>query len=364
LVALLLFMVFLAAGMPTAPAQAAPAANRPMATGAAGSTLTIGIKPLEPFVEKDATGTFTGFSIDLWNDIARRNSWKTTYVWYDDIKSLVESARDNTIDGAISGISMTAEREQQVDFSYPMFDAGLQILAADTPAGLDLSHQLRNLISASTGRYLVVLLLMLVAAGAVTAVVTRSNSRQRWPRRMADGMFRAAAIGLAGDVGHPQRTALKAITLVWLVAGLVFVALFTASVTTQLTVKSIRTGITGVSDLPGKRVVTVRGSTAENYLRHHDVTPRLAPSIDAAYPLLRRGDVDAVVFDSPVLQHHIDSAHDNKESLAGPVFEPEEYGIAFPTGSVLRKKVNGALLQMHADGTYEELRRHYFASRS
>jgi polar amino acid transport system substrate-binding protein len=86
LVALLLFMVFLAAGMPTAPAQAAPAANRPMATGAAGSTLTIGIKPLEPFVEKDATGTFTGFSIDLWNDIARRNSWKTTYVWYDDIK--------------------------------------------------------------------------------------------------------------------------------------------------------------------------------------------------------------------------------------------------------------------------------------
>lgn len=331
-----------------------------MSTGAAGSALTVGIKPLDPFVDRDDTGAYTGFSIDLWNDIARRNGWQTRYAWYPDIQSLVAAARDNAVDAAISGISITADREESVDFSYPMFDAGLQILATDTPAGLNLSQQLRNLLSPATARYLLALLVMLVLAGAITSAVTRVGSEHRWHQRMSNGMFRAAAIGLAGDVGDPQKPLLKIMTFAWLIAGLVFVSLFTASVTTQLTVRSIRTGITGVSDLPGKRVVTVRGSTAESYLRHHDIKPRTVTSIDAAYPLLQRGEVDAVVYDSPVLQHQLDASHNRRETLAGPIFEPEDYGIAFPTGSALRKKVNAALLQMHADGTYDELRQRYF----
>lgn len=342
----------------------APATQRPLATGVPGSTITVGIKPLDPFVGRAGTGAYTGFSIDLWNDIARRNDWQAKYVWYPDIQTLVNAARDNTVDVAISGISITADREENVDFSYPMFDAGLQILTVDTPAGLDLSHQLRNLVSPSTGRYLLVLLLMLVLAGAITSAVTHVGSEHRWHRRMSDGMFRAAAVGLAGDLGDPQKPLTKVMTFAWLIVGLVFVSLFTASVTTQLTVRSIRTGIIGVADLPGKRVVTVRGSTTETYLRHHDITPRTVASIDDAYPLLHQGDVDAIVYDSPVLQHHIDVAHDRKEALAGPVFEPEAYGIAFPTGSALRKKVNAALLQMHADGTYDELRGRYFDASS
>lgn len=366
LIWLLLLTAFLALALPEAPARAAtPAApGSATATGTSGSTITVGIKELDPFVGKDGAGQNSGFSIDLWNDIARRNGWNTKFVWYDSVQHLVDAARDNQIDAAISGISITADREAEVDFSYPMFDAGLQILTNDSPAGLDVSHQLSNFLSPATGRYLVALLFMLVLAGAITSAVTRTSSRQRWHRRMGDGMFRAAAIGLAGDLGSPQRPVVKIVTLAWLIAGLVFVSLFTASITTQLTVKSIRTGITGVSDLPGKRVVTVRGSTADSYLRRHDISPRTVASIDAAYPLLRNGDADAIVYDSPVLQHHIDVAAGQKETLAAAVFDPEEYGIAFPTGSTLRKKVNAAILQMHADDTYDKLRDRYFDSHS
>ncbi|CAO5192324.1 hypothetical protein FAIPA1_80122 [Frankia sp. AiPs1] len=56
--------------------------------------------------------------------------------------------------------------------------------------------------------------------------------------------------------------------------------------------------------------------------------------------------------------------HDREETLAGPVFESEEYGIAFPTGSALRKKVNAALLRMHADRTCDELRERYLDAHS
>ncbi|WP_175087734.1 transporter substrate-binding domain-containing protein, partial [Candidatus Frankia nodulisporulans] len=172
---LLVLLALIAAAMPATSARAAtrPVTPRALATGAAGSTITVGIKPLDPFVSRNESGVYSGFSIDLWNDIARRNEWQPKYTWFPDIKTVVEAARDNTVDAAISGISITADREEEVDFSYPMFDAGLQILTGDTPVGLDLSHQLRNLVSPSTGRYLAALLLMLLLAGAITSAVTR-----------------------------------------------------------------------------------------------------------------------------------------------------------------------------------------------
>jgi ABC-type amino acid transport substrate-binding protein len=59
-------------------ASAAPAVPRlaDAASGQAGSTVTVGIKPLDPFVLKNpdaaAAGgnAYRGFSIDLWNEIA------------------------------------------------------------------------------------------------------------------------------------------------------------------------------------------------------------------------------------------------------------------------------------------------------
>src|SRR5262245_53193314 len=50
------------------------------ADGAPGSTVQVGIKPLDPFVVRSGDD-YQGFSIDLWNEIARRNSWQTSYVW-------------------------------------------------------------------------------------------------------------------------------------------------------------------------------------------------------------------------------------------------------------------------------------------
>ena len=47
--------------------------------------------------------------------------------------------------------------------------------------------------------------------------------------------------------------------------------------------------------------------------------------------------------------------------VVGPVFHPEKYGIAVAPGSPLRKEINAALLEMLADGTYEEVNRRWFS---
>ena len=53
--------------------------------------------------------------------------------------------------------------------------------------------------------------------------------------------------------------------------SVVFIAYFTASVTSSLTLQQLRGDINGPEDLPGKRVASVQGSTSVEYLKqHHD----------------------------------------------------------------------------------------------
>jgi polar amino acid transport system substrate-binding protein len=125
-------------------------------------------------------------------------------------------------------------------------------------------------------------------------------------------------------------------------------------------VRSIEGKIGGVQDLSGSKVVTVAGSSAAAYLRAHAVAFAEVPSIDAAYPRLDSGQADAIVFDAPVLQNRVKVTGNGTEILVGGVFARENYGIALPPGSPLRKKINTALLDITADGTYEELYARYF----
>jgi len=359
---LLLAVVAAVALVLAAPAAVTPPAR---AVGEPGGTITVGIKPLDPFVQKQGDH-YTGFSIELWDEIARRNSWKTEYSWHDQLSPLLDDVQTSQVDAAIAGISITRDREQVLDFSYPMFNAGLQVMAGRA-SGANWTDELRGFVVAGVGRYLLALIVVLLLAGNVVWLASRRREPPRgYLAGVGLGMYKAAGVGLAGDfgVGEPERPLARFAAVVWAIVGVCFVSLFTAAVTTQLTVQSIQSGITGVQDLSGRYVVTVQGTSATRYLAEHAIAYRTVNTIEEAYPLLDNGTADAIVFDAPVLQHRVTLTGGRAELLAGGIFAHEDYGIAFPTGSVLRKKVNTTLLDMRADGSYDRIYEHYFGAAS
>lgn len=327
---------------------------------APGSTVTVGIKPLDPFVVR-ADDQYRGFSIDVWNEIARRNSWRTSYVWHDTLPPLLDDVRRSAVDVGIAGITITKDREQVLDFSYPMFSAGLEVMT--TPLGqASWTSEVGGLLSAGVGHYLLAMLAVLVAAGHVVWLATRRRTRLGYLPGVGMGIYRAAGLGLVGDYGvaEPQRPWGRAAAVVWTITGISFVSLFTAALASQLTAQHIQSAITGVHDLAGAKVATVTGSSAAAYLTAHEIGFTGLSTIEDAYRQLDHGDADAVVFDSPVLQHHVKATGTTNEILVGGVFAQQNYGIALPTASPLRKKINETLLDMTADGTYAELVTRYF----
>ncbi len=63
---------------PSAPSAAGTATQRTSVTPGT-STPRVGIKPLDPFVNRDGAAHYSGFSIELWDEVARRNGWATSY---------------------------------------------------------------------------------------------------------------------------------------------------------------------------------------------------------------------------------------------------------------------------------------------
>jgi polar amino acid transport system substrate-binding protein len=143
-------------------------------------------------------------------------------------------------------------------------------------------------------------------------------------------------------------------------ASVVFIAYFTASVTSSLTLQQLRGDINGPEDLPGKRVASVQGSTSVEYLQAHHVGVTEYPSVEEIYQALQGGQVDAVVYDAPVLLYYASHDGNGKVQPVGSIFRRENYGVVFPTDSPYRKPVNEALLRIKETGVYDRLYQKWF----
>ena len=325
--------------------------------------LRVAIKPLTPFVMKQGQA-YAGFSIELWNAIAQRNTWQTEFVWHETVKDLLGAVQQGQADVGIAGISMTPERERELDFSHPMFNAGLQIMVP-TQSDSSWRRYWGVLFNPDLLRIVLALLVLMVLAGHIIWFVERNKNpefQHGYVRGVWEGIWWAAVTVATVGYGDrtPKGTAGRLFAILWMFTGIILVANFTATVTSNLTLQEIRGTVNTINDLPGKRVATVEGSTASSYLDAQGVTHQRVKTIEEAYALIEAQQLDAIVYDSPVLQYHVAKAGQGKVRVVGALLKPEEYGIALPVGSPIREDINRALLALQADGTYAQMHMRWF----
>jgi polar amino acid transport system substrate-binding protein len=338
----------------------APAFSQPR-----GENLRVATRLVKPFVFED-NGQLTGFSVELWQEIATQMNVKSEFIVKPSVNDLLASVNSHEAALGIAAISITAEREMQLDFSQPMFDAGLQILtSAQGTEGSLLSNIIAGIF---TRDFLVmigiVILLLAVPAHIVFFLERRPNGGLLTHRSYFPGIFEAAwwaAATLATQADQmPKSAAARVAAIVWMFSSVVFIAYFTAGVTSSLTLQQLRGDIKGPEDLPGKRVASVKGSTSMEYLRQHNVEPAEFAKVEDAYQALQQDQADAVVYDSPVLLYYASHEGKGKVQVVGPIFRKENYGIVVPDQSLLRKRVNEALLKLRENGTYDQLYKKWF----
>ena len=81
----------------------------------------------------------------------------------------------------------------------------------------------------------------------------------------------------------PRQWVARGLSVFWMFASVVFIASYTAQLTTTLTVEQIRGAIEGPDDLPGKQVATITSSIATVYLREQKVEVQEFPTGDQVF---------------------------------------------------------------------------------
>ena len=331
--------------------------------------LKVAIIVVPPFVMLQ-DGSYSGFGIDLWNAVAAQMKVTTDYRLMSDVTSLVEALRSKSVDIVGSPVTITAARDAEFDFSLPILQAGLQIMVRDTgqsSTANPLEDLLELLFSKTMLLWLgIALVLILIPAHLVWLLERgREGGMIRNPKYFP-GIFEAmywAVSGLTSQAQDmPHQWLARAFSFFWMFAGVVFVAFYTAQLTTTLTVRQMQGSIGGPDDLAGKRVATVADTVAADYLRAHNVQVQEFHRASSMIRALQTKQVDAIVFQAPALLYY--AAHEGKGivKVIGPEFDVAPIAFGFQLDSPLRRQVNQALLGLRENGTYQQIYDKWFGS--
>ncbi len=333
-------------------------------------TLRVAARPVAPFVIYES-GTYSGFEVELTRLLAAKLGMSVEVYAADTVAKQIDDIHRDVAQIGLGGVAITESREEAVDFTLPVLDSGLTILTP-TRDSRNIGDRILTFFDAIASSDLPWLLAVfgvavLIAAHLVWWLERHHNPDFAVPYRRGiwDSFYWSvvtmSTVGYGDKVA--RRTSGRVLALIWIALGTLVFASFTAAIASSLAVNELRSDISGPSDLRGRRVATATHSAAETYLPSIGVGPVLVDNINDAYPLLADGEVDAIVFDAPVLDFYAAREGAGEVTTVGSDFERVQYGLMLNEDDPeLRERLNLALLDTIESGVHRQLHDTWFGA--
>jgi polar amino acid transport system substrate-binding protein len=314
-------------------------------------TLIVGVNKSPPFIITQADGTYSGISVQLWENIARTLDLTYRYEFYD-LETLLEKLENNEIAVSINPLTITSERITTYDFTQPFYITNLAIATMQSSQNVWLAF-VNNFFSVAFFQVVAALFVILLAFGVLVWLFERDKNREQFDkswRGIFSGLWWSAVTMTTVGYGDkaPVTTGGRIIGLIWMFTAIIIISGFTASIASTLTVSSYMSNIRSVYDLEDLPVATVNASSGEAFLGKINIGYRATSNLQEALDLLKEGEVRAVVYDEPLLRYTIknqDVDGDSEMVVLDPTFTIQYYGFAFPKGSDLPQKINPVLIE-------------------
>jgi polar amino acid transport system substrate-binding protein len=240
--------------------------------------LVIGTKEAPPFSMKATDGNWIGISIDLWRRIADELHLRYRFAEEPDVQNLINGVAAGRFDAAVAALTVTATRERIVDFTEPFYVTGLGI-AVPARGEANWLPIIRTMTSFGFAQAIGALIGLALVMGLVVWLFERRHNEH-----FGGGVTKGLSTGVwwstvamtqrhTGDLG-PRTLLGRTVAIIWMIGSVVAIAIFTASITSVLTIKHLQGAVHEVSDLSYVRVGAVAGTSTEDTLSRLQIAYR------------------------------------------------------------------------------------------
>ncbi len=325
--------------------------------------LKVAVRVNAPFVIEHGNQQYKGLAVQLWQDIADRLN--VTYELHPlPLEEVITGVERGDYDLGLGALTITSARESRLDFSQPFINGGLAIAV---PVNNESTWwaMTKRFVSFDFLYIIMILSLVLFLAGALVWYFERKENPDEFSEQPLKGLgagFWWAAVTMT-TVGYgdksPRSLGGRAVSLIWMFTCVIIISSFTASIASSLTVAKFQSKVSSVEDLGNARVATIGVSATARWLDDKNIGYESVTDLNTALAKLNRGQLDAVVYDEPIIRYQIRTQSYNNVRVLPDRVLSQDYGFVLPQGSALRESINRELLAIIQTETWrQELNRY------
>lgn len=330
-----------------------------------GNKVKVAIADFPPLIISEGK-TYKGFEIDLWESIAKISGVDFEYEKHN-FNEIIPLIAQKKVDVGLAGITIKQEREKIIDFSHATLDSGILISVNKNRNKIKLFRTLKNILIEGNKAITQILLFLVFFIFAFSNFVWLAEKNVgTFNQNYFPGIFEALWLTIVSitTVGYgdfvPHTWLGKIIISIVIFSGAIILSLVVTQFAAFLAVRRIKGEINNSRDLFNKKVSTVDGSTSEKILKKIGAKNLPVLNIDEAYTKLKNNEIDAVVFDAPVVLFYEKNNKDNGIEIVGEMFDKQQYGVALQQPSPLVEKINIAILTLKESGQYDLIYKKWF----
>jgi len=326
--------------------------------------LLVGVIAASPLYIKTPDNRWEGFSVELWQAVAKYLNVPFEFREFSSLENLIGALEKQEID-VFPSLQVGERLEPIMDFSQSYLKSGLSIAV---PAEGSEYRWLR-IFEAIFSKHILKAIGLLVLLSMVAGIFV-----WLFERRKNDDMF---GNGTVGGIGHGIWWAIVTMTtvgygdkahktaggrivaLVWMLFSIIFIASFTADITTSLTIDELRGKVHGFNDLYNAKVGSVSQSEGFDFLTKQGIAVIPFEGIPEGLAAVASRKIDAFVLNEQILKYQVKKDFPGRVQVLPGIYDEYFVSIALPQNSSLRKPINKALLKLMKTENWTELRNRY-----